>query len=108
MSADYKSEAIATYTKLTDLQRRAESKAKAEEVRLPDYFTIDSRIRCKPSTLIQALVEDCDGDVDDINPRVRIVVEKKLEVILRRYNCHPSWIPFIGKVMDSSKIKKWK
>jgi hypothetical protein len=108
MTGKYEAEAIRVYTKLTDLQRRAASAAKAKEVRLPDYFTIEGRIRCKPATLIQTLVEDLGGDVDRINPRVRIAAEKKLEVILRRYNVHPSWIPFIEKVMDQRKIDKWK
>lgn len=107
MSDKYAAEAIKTYTKLTDLRRRAASEAKAAEVRLPDYFTIEGRIRCKPATLVQSLVEDLGGDVDNISPGVQIAVEKRLEVILRRYNVHPSWIPLIERVMDQKKIDKW-
>lgn len=108
MTDKYQAEAIATYTKLTDLRRRAAAEAKAKEVRLPDYFTIDERFRAKPSLLIQALVEDFDGDPDNISPGVQIAVEKRLEVILRRYNVKPEWIFGIEKIMSEKKIKNWK
>ena len=52
----YQAEAIRVHQKYRDLQRRAESEARAEAVRLPDFFTIEGRIRCKPATLIQTLV----------------------------------------------------
>ena len=105
---DYRAEAIETYTRYSDLKRRARSAAKGKEKRLPDYFTLDGKIRCKPATLIQTLAEDVGGDVDNLSPKARIVVEKRLERILRQYNVHPSWIPLIGRVMNEKKIKKWR